>query len=94
MIYLYTGTPGSGKSYHVAKEIYFYLYHGRNIIANFSINYDSIPSRKRSPKGYFFYKENHELSADWLIDFAVLCHKRKPDGHIIEGQTWVVIDEW
>ena len=54
MIYLYTGTPGSGKSYHVAKEIYFYLYHGRNIIANFSINYDIIPSRKRSPKGYFF----------------------------------------
>ena len=54
MIYLYTGTPGSGKSYHVAKEIYFYLYHGRNIIANFDINYDSIPSRKRRPKGYFF----------------------------------------
>ena len=93
MIYLYTGTPGSGKSYHVAKEIYFYLYHGRNVIANFDINYDSIPSRKRKPKGYFFYRKNHELSADWLMDFALICHKRQPDGHIIEGQTWVVIDE-
>ncbi len=50
MIYLYTGTPGSGKSYHVAKEIYFYLYHGRNVIANFDINYYSIPSRTLRPK--------------------------------------------
>ena len=81
MIYLYTGTPGSGKSYHVAKEIYFYLYHGRNVIANFDINYDSIPSRKRRPKGYFFYRENHELSADWLMDLNYIDVLREVGAH-------------
>lgn len=93
MIYLYTGTPGSGKSYHVAKDIYFYLYYGRHVIANFDINYDAVPSRKRKPKGYFFHRDNHELSASWLIDFAVLCHARDSRGHIKEGQTWIILDE-
>ena len=46
MIYMYTGTPGSGKSYHVAKEIYWNLRHGRNVIANFDINYDAVPGIK------------------------------------------------
>lgn len=99
MIYMYTGTPGSGKSYHVAKDIYFYLHHGRNIIANFDINYDMVPP-SRSPasatglkKGYFFEKDNFSLDAKWLIDFGVLCHRRDARGRIIEHQTWLVIDE-
>ena len=50
MIYLYTGTPGSGKSYHVARDIYFFLHYGRNVIANFDINYDAIPSRGKDRK--------------------------------------------
>lgn len=93
MIYLYTGTPGSGKSYHVAKDIYFYLYHCCNVIANFDINVDAVPSRKRHPRGYFFQKENHELDPDWLMEFAILCHNRNQRGRIIEGQTWFIIDE-
>ena len=51
MIYFYSGNPGSGKSYHVAKDIYFQLNHGKNVIANVDINYDLITSKK---KGIFF----------------------------------------
>lgn len=90
MIYFYSGTPGSGKSYHVAKDIYSKIQHGRNIIANFDINYDMIPGKK---KGYFFHKDNYDLTTQWLYDFAEICHKRDKRGKIIEGQTWVVIDE-
>ena len=90
MIYLYTGTPGSGKSYHVAKEIWFQIRRGKNVIANFDINYDAIPGKH---KGYFFCKDNFELTVDWIQDFARLCHKRDAKGRIIEGQTYLIIDE-
>jgi zona occludens toxin (predicted ATPase) len=90
MIYFYSGTPGSGKSYHVAKDIYFQLNRGKNVIANFDINYDMIKAKKR---GYFFYKDNFDLEVDWLLDFSRLCHRRDKRGKIIEGQTWLIIDE-
>ena len=93
MIYLYTGTPGSGKSYHVAKDIYFWLCRGRHIIANFDINYDMVPTSSRKPKGYFFSKDNFDLSSDWLKDFSFYCHKRDKSGRILEHQTWIIIDE-
>ena len=45
MIYFYSGTPGSGKSLHVAQDIYQYLQRGKNVIANFDIN-------EKAVKGY------------------------------------------
>lgn len=43
MISFYTGTPGSGKSYHLAQLVYDKLkYQDVNIIANFDINLDVI----------------------------------------------------
>lgn len=90
MIYFYSGTPGSGKSLHVAQDIYSYIRRGKTVISNFDINYDAIRSRK---KGYFFYRDNSELTPAWLIDFAVLAHKRNDYGTIIEKQTLLVIDE-
>ena len=99
MIYFYSGTPGSGKSLHVAKDIYTQLRRGKNVIANFDINYKAVPGKdnygngKGKKKGYFIQKENHELSPEWLIDFAVQCHRRNEKGNIAEGQTWLIIDE-
>ena len=93
MIYLYTGTPGSGKSYHVARDIYFFLHYGRNVIANFDINYDAIPSRGKKPKGCFFYRDNFAITPDWLVAFSLLCHRRDVKGRIEEKQTYLILDE-
>lgn len=39
MIYEYLGTPGSGKSYHAADNIYHWLRYGKkNVICNFSVD--------------------------------------------------------
>ena len=46
MIYLYTGTPGSGKSLHLAEAIYKSLRRGQPVIANFEINTQNIKKRK------------------------------------------------
>lgn len=94
MIYLYTGTPGSGKSLHVAKEIYFQISRGKHVIANFDLNYDVIkPVSRKRQKGYFFYRDNFELSPSWLQDFARLAHKRDAKGRMKEAQTYLVLDE-
>ena len=43
MIYLYEGTPGSGKSFHVCSRIYRLLRYGRaNVIANFPVDVERI----------------------------------------------------
>ena len=52
MIYLYSGTPGSGKSYHATKLIYDSLLAGKNVICNFEINRDIV---RLSTLGYIKY---------------------------------------
>lgn len=63
MIYFYTGTPGSGKSLHMASEIYDALLAGKNVIANFAINEHYFDNLKHPERlGKFVYVSNRE----WL----------------------------
>lgn len=87
MIYFYSGTPGSGKSLHVARDIYIRLNRNKkypNVIANFMINKDMI----RNKKAKFIYKDNSELTVEFLLNYALENHKEG-----IENQTLVVVDE-
>lgn len=87
MIYLYSGTPGSGKSLHVARDMYFRLNRNRkypNVIANFTINQKMIKKKR----GNFIYKDNSELTVDYLVNYALENHTLG-----IENQTLVVVDE-
>lgn len=87
MIYLYSGSPGSGKSLHVARDIYYRLNkskNSRNVIANFTINRKMIKSKKAN----FIYKDNSELTVQFLLDHALKNHKLGK-----ENQTLVVVDE-
>lgn len=87
MIYLYSGTPGSGKSLHVARDIYFRLNKNKkypNVIANFSINMKMIKNKNAK----FIYKDNSELTVDFLVNYAIEYHSIG-----VENQTLVVVDE-
>lgn len=86
MIYLYSGTPGSGKSLHTARVIYQSLKVGIPVVANFEINTEKI-KRKKSE---FVFVENYKLTPEYLIDYAM----RYSDGkRIKEGSLLLVIDE-
>lgn len=89
MMYLYTGTPGSGKSYHVSKDISFNLGRGKNIIANFDYAFETL----RRCRGTYYRIENFDLSVKYLVDFCDVNHERDSRGRVIEGQTWLIIDE-
>jgi zona occludens toxin (predicted ATPase) len=86
---LYSGTPGSGKSFHVMEDILFYLHKGLRVIANFNVLF----SEKEIKKGYaerFTYWDNEEFTVANLCVFSVknkMFQKKKED------QCLVVIDE-
>ena len=51
MIYFYSGTPGSGKSLHCARDIYNKLFIKKeNVIANFPINEKILAKKKKKGK--------------------------------------------
>ncbi len=108
MIYFYTGVPGSGKSLHVAKDIYEALVSGKNVIANFNVDTSMVkPRRKREPGAFVFvpnsqWRDNAYIGPgkpqcfsyiDGLVGFAQNYHRRDKKGKILEGQTLLVLDE-
>lgn len=86
MIEYYSGTPGSGKSLHVASKIYYRLNRSNKpqVIANFMINTKMI----KNDKAVFIYKDNEELTVPYLLEFALQNHKLGE-----ENQTLIVVDE-
>lgn len=84
MIYLYSGTPGSGKSYHATLDIYNKLRRREKnrVICNYQL---SVP---HTFPGHFDYWDNPDITIDKLMAYAAAYHRRG-----IEGQTMLVIDE-
>jgi len=86
MIYLYSGTPGSGKSLNAAYKLIEWLKKGKSAICNFPI--DETYFKKRKKVGKFIYMNNQELTVQALKDYAKANHKLNR-----EGQTLIIIDE-
>ena len=84
MITVYTGTPGSGKSFHAAQDILRRLRRGGGLICNFPIKEELVKKRK----AHVEYWDNSEMTAARLVEYALQHHKMG-----VEGQTLVVIDE-
>ncbi len=87
MVTLYSGTPGSGKSLHMAERIFTHLFMGRPVIGNFLFN-DSMVKFKKSR---YVYIPNWELTPQKLIDFSI--DYQKEHGRVKEGTIKVFIDE-
>lgn len=85
-ISLFTGTPGSGKSLHLASIIYWHLRAGKPVIANFEINREAV----RNGTERFAYVDNSALSPRLLQDFAIRYWDGKP---VKEGELTLIIDE-
>ena len=73
MVSLYSGTPGSGKSYHAACKIIEWLMQGYDVIANFPINmgYFSRRAEKGGKLGRFYCIENSDITPAFLRSFSL-----------------------
>lgn len=97
MVSLYSGTPGSGKSLHIAERIYRRMQQRRPVIANFQIRKKGIKkwkwSRKRKrKKSNFVYCPNNEIDPQFLIDYS-RQYFEETKKRITEGEILLVIDE-
>lgn len=84
MIYLYSGTPGSGKSLHAARVICERSRHGRPIIGNFEADLH------RYKKANYTYVTNDRLTPEFLISYARNYFTGK---RVKEEAILLVIDE-
>lgn len=85
-VYLFTGTPGSGKSLHMAQLIYWRCFAKKPVIANFEINAERVPNRART----FSLCGNDVLSPKALEDYARWYWDGRP---VKEGEIKLFIDE-
>lgn len=87
MIFLYSGTPGSGKSLHTARTIWYHLALNKPVIANFEIDTSKVKNAH-----LFTYVDNESLTPEYLIkyfqDYSSTKGKQLKEGHIL-----LVIDE-
>lgn len=92
MIHLYTGTPGSGKSLHMASDILEWLnLKKKNVIANFDINIDVVEKKlffKRKNHGSFTYLDVEHMTVENLVEYSKKNHVMGK-----EGQTLLCLDE-
>ena len=88
-IYFYSGTPGSGKSLHVARVIYNRLRYAKlPVICSFPVNLDYISNGGKRKIGDFVHLPYEDMSPDYFYDYALKhCVKGK------ESQVLVIIDE-
>ncbi len=84
MIVLYTGTPGSGKSLDVARQMMVKLKLGHNVIGNMYIR----PEKLEKCSGKYIFVDTYSLNPFELTDYAKEFHKKG-----VEGQTYLIIDE-
>ena len=89
MIELYSGTPGSGKSLHMAREIRRRLRsYDRFIIGNFFVNTKVVPKRK----GNYIMVMNDRLTPERLLQFSRRL-SRHLGRRLKEGEILLIIDE-
>lgn len=86
MIYLYSGTPGSGKSLHVAEVLYYRLRFKKFCIVNFNFDY----KKCKCDKNNFVYLDNEFLDPQILKNYSQEYFKTHK---FSEGAITLVIDE-
>lgn len=94
----YTGTPGSGKSLHLARDCMDYLRFGKDVICNFECKKEIIENESKGFLGKLFrggrkygkyiFKSNQEITVQYLVSYALKYHKKG-----VENQTLLAIDE-
>ena len=85
MIYLYSGTPGSGKSLHVARVIRNTLLLNKPVLANIPINTGRIRHSER-----FIYVPDARLRPSALVEYS---QKHFENRTVKEGEILLIIDE-
>lgn len=90
-IELYSGTPGSGKSLHLARDIYEWCnskVYDKQIVCNFDVDTTGFKFPER-----FHFVPNERLNADLLIKLGMVNIKTFREYKKIQDSSVLIIDE-
>lgn len=92
MIAVYTGTPGSGKSYHAASLMWDKLRLNHPVITNISLN---LPEKYfgKVKNWRYYQKEIWDITPAFLEEFSENFKKEKGWKRVPEDYIFLVIDE-
>lgn len=92
MITLYSGTPGSGKSYHIAQRVYKILRHQRQrvVVTNILFNLDAFSEEE---KARVIYLDNGQVKPQILAAISEKIKAQRECEQLREGTLLLVLDE-
>lgn len=96
MILCYTGTPGSGKSYHAAYDIWERVKYGHPVITNIPMQFPTKHRRKAAVEktnAAYIQRETWQITPKMLMDFSEELRKQKGWQRVPEDYIFLVIDE-
>lgn len=109
MIFLYSGTPGSGKSLHCADVVYHRLKLGKPVITNYPLNVGMYRTYKKEKfkhiETHNHYSEKGEKTLPWVVDKETDTYALTPEfliafsrahfgtRRVVEGELLLCIDE-
>lgn len=87
MIYLYSGTPGSGKTLHAVSDMLRHNDKGWPVLSNFQLNRVFVRNSDR-----MMWADNSELTPAMLEQYAT-CYWYSEGGRVQENRILLVVDE-
>lgn len=94
MIEAYTGTPGSGKTYHVVYDMWNALKYGRPVISNIPLQ---LPTRFMGKKNYewrnWHFEETYNITPSMLYEISHSIKEQRGFKRVPEDYILLVIDE-
>lgn len=94
MIEAYTGTPGSGKTYHAVYDIWNALKYGRPVVSNIPLD---LPKKYLGKKDYEWknwrFEETYNITPQKLYNISHNIQEQKGFKRVPEDYILLVIDE-
>lgn len=84
---LYSGTPGSGKSLHSAKDIIEWFHKGKPVITNFAVDLSPYPNAKH------ICVDDYDLTPEFLVEYSRNFFGDRKVSKKDEDTILLVIDE-
>nr|ABI98667.1 bacteriophage gene product I-like protein [Paenibacillus popilliae] len=93
MISMYSGTIGSGKSYHALEDIIAWLDKGKYVIANFALTFSEGQIRRGYAERFMYMDDRYLMGVSGIRQLLDISRANGWDEAEEEGLCLVVIDE-
>lgn len=95
MLVAYTGTVGSGKTYHAVRDVWERVKYGHDVITNIPMEFpkSKLFHKKVSCETFYNLRETFEITPKYLIEYSEKLKEQRKWKRVPEDYIYLVIDE-